>query len=238
MPPASRARSPTRTTSSTACSPSRSAPRSSTSTAAGPATTTRSRSPWRWPWCAAATACARTSCTWSSRSTSTTSAPGAGGSTYRCSSPSASRAPPTAAVSCSRGNADRAKGLAAVGSPGRLEREDEGFPGRLVQEEAASQEVVAVSVVDGVPELVLEAPPATAQVGEGQAHEALSLVGREVHGHDEPLCHAVVPGEGHEAVVAAVTVPRGRALEEPPTAVVQQGAPEDRQEPLVERLDL
>src|SRR5215470_9679015 len=130
---------------------------------------------------------------------------------------------------------DTASGLilARTGSASG-EREDGGVPGRHVQEETARRQIVAVAIVGRLADPVLEPPASAPEVREGQPHVALALVGRVVHGDEQPFAGRVLPGKGHEAVTRPVAVPRRATLEQSPLALAHGRSTEDGEEPLVE----
>src|SRR3954466_5409948 len=84
--------------------------------------------------------------------------------------------------------------------PAITHREDARLPGCHVQEQPASVQIVAVPVVNGLRQLILQAPFLAAQVRERKADVALALIGGVVDGHDEAVALAALPGERQEAV--------------------------------------
>ena len=109
-------------------------------------------------------------------------------------------------------------------------------PGRLVEVQAAALQIVAIPIVRGVTEQVVQPPAAVAKVWKRQPHVALALVGRIVHRHQQPLATGTLPGKSHEAIPGPVAVPGGCAVEQLPVAVAHGRLAQHGQQPVVELL--
>ena len=93
------------------------------------------------------------------------------------------------------------------------------LPGWHIQVEAVGLQVVALPVVRGLTEHILEPPLAGAEVCERQSDVALALVGRIVHHHQQPCGSRAVPGKGQKTIPGPVAVPGGDAVEQLPLAL-------------------
>src|SRR5215510_6014314 len=68
-----------------------------------------------------------------------------------------------------------------------LQNEDASLPGRHVEEQAARLQIVAVPIIPGRVELILDAPFLAGQIRKRQPRIALALIRRVVDGDDQPL---------------------------------------------------
>jgi hypothetical protein len=99
-------------------------------------------------------------------------------------------------------------------------------------------QIVAVSVVRGGANLVLESPLAASKVRDGQPDVALALVRSVVHGGQQPLITWAIPGKGYEAIAGPIAFPSGDAFQQLPLAITHSRLAQHGQQPIVEPLQL
>src|SRR5579863_4434001 len=100
-----------------------------------------------------------------------------------------------------------------------LQCKDVRLPGSQIEEQPASLQVVAVPLVPGRAELILQLPCPSGNIRKRQADMTLAVVGGIVYNDHERISPWVLPGERHEAVVGPVAVPGRCAFEKLPIAV-------------------
>src|SRR5262245_8124328 len=115
-----------------------------------------------------------------------------------------------------------------------LDREHTRRPGRHVQEQSLAHQIVAVPVVVGAAQPILEPPRLAPEACERQADVTLTLVAGVVDGND-PFFGIALPGKDEEAVVRPVALPCRTAFEDLPLAVTDDGLAEDREQLVVKR---
>lgn len=108
--------------------------------------------------------------------------------------------------------------MSGQGEHGRLEW-------RGVKIQTARSQLAAIAVVDDVSQAILEVPPAAIEIRERQPNVTLTLIGSEVHGHEQAAAGSL-PGEGQETVPGPVPVPGWCAFEQLPLALAHDWLPE------------
>src|SRR5262245_55171315 len=74
------------------------------------------------------------------------------------------------------------------------------LPGRHIQVQATGLQIIALPVVRGLPEYILQSPLAVAEIRERQPDVTLALVGRIVYRHQQRRGTGTVPGKGQETI--------------------------------------
>src|ERR1700730_18106325 len=101
----------------------------------------------------------------------------------------------------------------------RPQRKDAGLPGRHIQIQPASLQVVAVPLVPSRAELILQLPFLAGEIRKRQPNKTLALVGGIVDGGHERFALRSLPAENQEAIVRRVPFPGRGAFKQLPLAV-------------------
>ena len=95
-----------------------------------------------------------------------------------------------------------------------------------------------VSIETGGAHQIFEAQRPIAAILRRQPNVTLALVRRVVDGHKPAVDSRARPEPGDETVRRPVAIPGGRAFEQPPVAVANGRIAEQRQQPVIEPLQL
>src|SRR5262245_3285699 len=108
------------------------------------------------------------------------------------------------------------------------------LPGRDIQTQSLRLQLIAVAVVAGGTELILQATLLAGQILKWQSQPALALVGGIIHRDEQSLVGRPLPREGHKTIVRPVVVPGGSTIGELPLAVANSRLAQNCQQPIVE----
>src|SRR5262245_19731109 len=102
-------------------------------------------------------------------------------------------------------------------------------PRRQIEIETARNDIGSVAIVGGRSHQILQLYRAAIEVRQRKTDVALTLVRGIVRGDEQALAVVALPAPGDEAVVCPVSVPRWRALEQPPFTILDARASEHGQ---------
>jgi hypothetical protein len=73
-------------------------------------------------------------------------------------------------------------------------------PGAQIELKAARPQVIAIAVVDGLAQFILESPLPGTKIGERKSNVTLALMRRIIHGDESFLALGAGPRKGHKII--------------------------------------
>ncbi len=110
------------------------------------------------------------------------------------------------------------------------QREDVRPPRRFVEVEPARLQIVALPLVGGITDQIIQLPLPVAEIRKRQPHVALTLIERIVHRHQQPLVIRVLPGKDQEAIAGPIALPGRGAFEQAPVPLSHDRPPQRSQQ--------